>query len=178
MWTALDPESTLLRVIDVGTRTLEMAHQVVHHVVGVLAPGCGPLCLTDGLQDDGTARLRHLGCWRQAERHQAAGPRPPPRWRPLPQLLSAQVVKSYRRRRIVAVKHRVVFGPLEAVEQVLAACGWQINSAFVERLTLDMRQRVAAVGRRVNTLCKGAKGRQQQLVWHCQLNAKNDTSVQ
>jgi len=28
----------------------------------------------------------------------------------LPELLYAQVVKSYRRRRIVGVKHRVVFG--------------------------------------------------------------------
>ena len=50
-----------------------------------------------------------------------------------------------------------------AVEQVLAACGWQINTAFVERLNLDIRQRVAAVGRRVNTLCKGEDGLRQQL---------------
>jgi hypothetical protein len=82
---------------------------------------------------------------------------------PLPGLLYAQVVKSYRRRRIVAVKHRVVFGTLEAVEQVLAACGWKINTAFVERLNLDIRQCVAAVGRRVNTLCKGEDGMQHQL---------------
>ena len=69
-----------------------------------------------------------------------------------------------RRRRLVRVSHRVVFGALEAVEQVLAACGWQINTAFVERLNLDIRQRVAAVGRRVNTLCKGEDGVRQQLV--------------
>jgi hypothetical protein len=30
------------------------------------------------------------------------------------------------------VRHRVVFGTLEAIQQVLAACGWQINTAFVE----------------------------------------------
>jgi hypothetical protein len=81
----------------------------------------------------------------------------------LPQLLYAQVVKSYRRRRLVDVKHRVVFGTLAAVEQVLAACGWTINTAFVERLNLDIRQRVAAVGRRVNTLCQGADGLLDQL---------------
>ncbi len=50
------------------------------------------------------------------------------------------------------------------MEQVLAACGWKLNTAFVERLNLDIRQRVAAVGRRVNTLCKGAEGLQQQVV--------------
>jgi hypothetical protein len=52
---------------------------------------------------------------------------------------------------------------MERVKQVLSACGWQINTAFVERLNLDLRQRVAAVGRRVNTLCKGEDGMRQQL---------------
>src|SRR5262249_20317639 len=92
------------------------------------------------------------------------GPLPKPRWRPLPELLYAQVVKSYRRRRIVGVKHRVVFGTRLAIEQLLARCGWTINTAFVERLNLDLRQRVAAIGRRVNTLCQGENGLQHQLV--------------
>jgi hypothetical protein len=83
---------------------------------------------------------------------------------PLPQLLYAQVVKTMRRRRLVRVTHRVVFGTLVAVEQVLAPLGWQLQTAFVERLNLDIRQRVAAVGRRVTTLCKGEDGMRQQLV--------------
>ena len=41
------------------------------------------------------------------------------------------------------------------MQQVLAACGRKINTAFIERLNLDIRQRVAAIGRRVNTLCQG-----------------------
>jgi len=82
---------------------------------------------------------------------------------PLPQLLYAQVVKSYRRRRLVGVTHRVVFGTQLAIEQVLAACGWTINTAFVERLNLDIRQGVAAIGRRVNTRCQGEAGLQDQL---------------
>jgi hypothetical protein len=56
-----------------------------------------------------------------------------------------------------------VFGTLEAVEQVLAACGWQINTAFVERINLSLRQHVAAIGRRTTTLCKGEDGLRQQL---------------
>src|SRR5436190_9042850 len=48
-------------------------------------------------------------------------------------------------------------------DPVLAACGWQINTAFVERLNLDLRQHVAAIGRRVNTLCKHETGLRQQL---------------
>jgi len=57
----------------------------------------------------------------------------------------------------------VVFGTLERVQQVLSACGRKMNTAFVERLNLDIRQRVAAIGRRVNTLCKGEDGLQHQL---------------
>jgi IS1 family transposase len=163
VWTAMDPESKLLLVMDVGPRTLAIAQRVVHHVTEMLAPACGPLWVTDGLKDYGTALLTHFGAWMQPERRQDKGPRPKPRWMPLPQLLYAQVVKSYRRRRLVAVKHRVVFGTMAQVKQVLVARAWQIQTAFVERLNLDIRQRVAAVGRRVNTLCQGADGLQQQL---------------
>jgi IS1 family transposase len=163
VWTAMDPRSKLLVVVDVGSRTLAMAQRVVHQVTQVLAPGCVPLFLTDGLKDYGTALLTHFGHWMHPERRQDKGPRPKPRWMPLPELLYAQVVKSYRRRRIVGVKHRVVFGTRLAIEQVLARCGWTINTAFVERLNLDIRQRVAAIGRRVNTLCQGEAGVRDQL---------------
>jgi hypothetical protein len=128
-----------------------------------LAPGGVPLFLTDGLKDYGTALLTHFGPWMQPERRQDKGPRPKPRWLPLPALLYAQVVKSYRRRRIVGGKHRVVFGTQLALEQVLARCGWTINTAFGERLNRDIRQRVAAIGRRVNTLCQGEAGLRDQL---------------
>ena len=42
VWTAMDPESQLRLVIEVGTRTLAMAQGVVHQVVQGLAPGCVP----------------------------------------------------------------------------------------------------------------------------------------
>lgn len=53
---------------------------------------------------------------------------------------------------------------MERVQQVLVACGQQINTSCVERLNLDICQRVAAVGRRVTTLCQGEDGLQHQLV--------------
>ena len=164
VWVAIDPVTKLLLTIDIGDRTLAMAQRVVHQVVQVLAPGCVPLFLTDGFKEYTTALLTHFGQWVHLPRSQATGPAPKPRWMPLPQLLYAQVIKTVHRRRLVRVRHRVVFGTLEVVEQVLAACGWQIQTAFVERLNLDIRQRVAAVGRRVTTLCKGEDGVRHQLV--------------
>jgi IS1 family transposase len=163
VWVAMDPESKVLLAIDVGTRTLAMAPRVVHQVAQAVAPDCAPLFLTDGFREYLTALLPHYGHWVQSPRRQAPGPAPKPRWMPQPGLLSAQVVKTVRRRRLVDVKHRVVFGTLEAVEQVLAACGWQSNTACVERINLSLRQPVAAVGRRVSTLWKDEDGWRQQL---------------
>jgi IS1 family transposase len=160
VWTALDPETKLLLSVKVGERTLAMAQAVLHQLTQLLAPGCVPLFLSDGYPNYLTAIVTHFGYWVQPPR----GPAPKPRWIPLPELLYAQVVKRMRRRRIVEVKHRVVFGTKMAVEQVLATCGWQINTAFVERLNLSLRQRVAAIGRRSATSCKSEDGLRQQLV--------------
>ncbi len=132
VWGALDPVTKLLLTIDVGDRTLAMAQYVVHQVVQVLAPGCVLLFLTDGFKEYTTALLTHYGQWVQPARQRAQGPAPKPRWMPRPGLLYAQVVKTVGRRRLVRVTHRVVFGTLEAVQQVLTAHNWQINTAFIE----------------------------------------------
>jgi hypothetical protein len=167
VWPAIDPESKLLVAIAVGPRPLALAQRVVHHVVGVLTPGCVPAWFSDGFKGYLPAILGHFGVWVHPERRQDKGPVPKPRWRPRPGLLYAQGVKQYRRKRVVGVHHRVVFGTREAIKQVLAAWGWTINTSLIERLNLDRRQRVAAVGRRVNTLCQSADGMQQQLaVFH------------
>ena len=163
VWVAIDPITKVLLAIEVGARTLPMAQCFVHQVAQVLAPGCVPLFLTDGFKAYTTALLVHFGHWVELPRLRAHGPAPLPRWMPVPQLLYAQVIKTIRRRRLVRVSRRVVFGTLEAVEQVLAAYGWQINTAFIERVNLTIRQHVAAVGRRVSTLCKGEDGLRQQL---------------
>jgi len=86
VWTAMDPTSKLLVVVEVGTRTLAMAQRVVHQLVQVLAPGCVPLFVTDGFKEYRTAILTHFGHWMQRERRQDKGPLPKPRWMPLPEL--------------------------------------------------------------------------------------------
>jgi hypothetical protein len=142
---------------------LAMAPAVVHQGALLLAPDGVPLLLSDGYRAYRTALITHCGHWVQPPRRQATGPAPKPRWMPLPKLLDAQVIKTMRRRRLVEVKHRVVFGTQAAVDRVLAACGWQSNTAFVERINLSLRQHVAAMRRRTATLCKGEDGLRQQL---------------
>src|SRR5262249_5513081 len=154
IWVAMDPVSKLLVAIDLGERTLAMAQRLVHHVVQVLAPTCGPFFLTDGLKDYTTALLTHFGQWVQPPCRRANRPAPKPCWLPQPAFRCAQVLKQYRRRRLACVSQRVVFGTRAGVKQVLASQGWQIHTAFVERVNLTIRHHVAAVGRRVLTVCK------------------------
>jgi len=163
VWVALDPVTKLVLAIEVGERTLAMAQCLVHHVAQVLAPDCVPLFLTDGFKEYLRAVLTHYGHWVQRPRCWATGRLPKPRWLPLPQLQYAQVIKTTRRRRLVALSARVVFGTLAGVKQILAPTGWQINTAFIERVNLTIRQHVAAVGRRVTTVCKNEASLRQQL---------------
>jgi IS1 family transposase len=163
VWTAIDPESKLMLSVQVGERSQAMAQAVLHQIVQLLAPGCVPLFLSDGNPSYLSAIVRHFGHWVQPPRRQAKGPAPKPRWMPLPGLLYAQVIKKMRRRRIVEVKRHVVIGTQMAVNQVLSACGWVINTSFVERLNLSLRQRVAPIRRRSATSCKGEAGLDGQL---------------
>ena len=149
--------------IDVGERTLAMAQRFVHQVVQMLAPDCAPLFLTDRFREYLTALLTHYGQWVQPPRCQATGPAPKPRWMPLPELLYAQVVKTVRRRRLVRVQTGSCSARWGRSSRCWRPCGWQINTTFVERFNLSLRQHVAAIGRRVSTLCKGEDGLGQQL---------------
>ena len=158
VWTAIDPESKLMLNAQIGERSPAMAQAVLHQIVELLAPDCVPLFLSDGNPTYLPAIVRHFGSWVQPPRRQAKGPAPKPRWMPLPELLYAQVVKKMRRRRMVEVKRQVVIGTQAAVDQVLSAYGWLINTSFVERLNLSLRQRVAAIRRRSATSCKGEDG--------------------
>ena len=131
VWTAMDPQSKLLLVIAVGTRTLEMAQRMVHQVVQVLAPDSVPLCLTDGLKDYGTALLTHFGSWVQPQRRRATGAMPKPRWMPLPQLLYAQVVKSYRRGVSLASSIGWCFAPFSGFSR----CFRRVAARSIQRLS-------------------------------------------
>jgi hypothetical protein len=85
-WTAMDPDSKVLLVIDGGPRTLAMAQRVVHRGAQVRAPGGVPLFVTDGLKEYGPALRAHFGSWCQPARRRDPGSIPKPRWMPRPEL--------------------------------------------------------------------------------------------
>ena len=156
VWTAIDSFTKLWLAVEVGGRSLEMAQRLVHGVVSVLAPGVVPMFLTDQLASYGKALLAHFGCW--VERVSEKSGRTLRRWMPVERLRYAQVEKKRRRRKIVAVTTRVVYGTKEAVASALAKVGHKINTAFIERLNRTLRSHVPGLGRREEGLAKTKEG--------------------
>jgi transposase-like protein len=93
LWLAIDPRTKLLPVLQLGPRTQNMAHAVIHSLRQMLAPGCPPLFTSDGLNLYFYALTAHFGTWRQ-ERRRGRNMR---RWQVEPSQIYGQVKKSYRR---------------------------------------------------------------------------------
>jgi len=172
-WAGIDPVSKLMLACVVGGRSVETAQVLIHLIVSLLAPGCVPLFLSDQWSPYATALLTHFGHWVPIPRRYSRGRRPKPRWQPLPGLQYAQVVKHRVKGRVVSVSCRVVYGSLETIKAVLkqSGVGQVINTAFIERLNLSIRQGVAALGRKVTSLAKTNTGLTSQLsLWRAYYN--------
>lgn len=65
-------------------------------------------------------------------------------------MLYGQVQKSYRRRKLVRVKHVIRLGTGAAFKEALQALGLsgRVNTAFIERVNLTIRRGVAGLARR------------------------------
>jgi len=144
VWFAIDARTKIIPVLKVGPRTQPVAHAVAHALVRVLAPDCLPIFTSDGLKLYFYALTAHFGYWAEAVGRQTH------QWQVHAGLLYGQVVKHYRRRRLVRVERRALIGSLDQLTAALRAQGesGKIQTAFVERLNLTVRQAVATLTRR------------------------------
>ena len=142
----LIPVPAILPVLQLGPRTQNMAHAVIHSLRQMLAPGCLPLFTSDGLNLYFYALTAHFGRWLQVGRR---GPHVR-RWQVEPRLIYGQVKKCYRRRKLVRVTHMMRLGTEEALKAGLQGMGFsgRLNTAFIERVNLTVRHGVAALARR------------------------------
>ncbi len=164
VWAGIDPVSKLMLGHVVGDRSLVYTQLLIHIIADLLAPGCVPVFFSDGWSAYGTALLTHFGHWVEMPRQHKRGASPKPRWQPLPELQYAQVVKKREKGRVVSVTHRVIYGSLEAITTMLTnSVGQVINTAFIERLNLNLRQHVPALGRKVMSVAKDEPGLSRQL---------------
>jgi transposase-like protein len=63
LWLAIDPCTKLLPVLQLGPRTQHMAHQLIHSLRQVLAPGGLALFTSDGVHLSFSALTAHFGQW-------------------------------------------------------------------------------------------------------------------
>ncbi len=127
-----------------GARTQASAHQVVHDLRQCLAPDCLPVFTSDGLHHYFYALTAHCGHWVERGGQRAQ------QWQGAAGLIYGQVKKCYRRRRLVRVIPVMRCGTQRALSAALTGLGLsgRLNTAFVERVNLTIRQNIAALMRR------------------------------
>jgi hypothetical protein len=88
------------------------------------------------------ALTAHFGSWIENAGRQTR------HWQVHAGLLYRQLVKHYRRRRLVRVERRALLGSLDQLAAALRSSGesGRIQTAFVERLNLTVRQAITALG--------------------------------
>jgi IS1 family transposase len=161
LWVVVDPRTKIIPALRLGARTQSSAHALVHALQQTLAPGCVPVFTSDGLRLYFYALTAHFGHWAEGAGRRAR------RWQVAPALLYGQVTKRYRGRRLVRVTPVLRCGTREAFRRALMARGWsgRVNTAFVERVNLTLRQSVAALGRRTWSTARGTPRLAAHLEW-------------
>ena len=90
------------------------------------------------------ALTAHFGHWERGDETRK------PIWQVAAELVYGQVKKIVRRRRLVKVEHSMLWGDQKDLKAGLLKLGFsgRINTAFVERLNLTIRQGVSLLVRR------------------------------
>jgi IS1 family transposase len=146
LWLDIDPLTKLIPVLQLGPRTQQVAHLLIHSLRQHLAPGCLPVFTSDGLNVYFYALTAHFGHWREVR----CRGRNAHRWQVAAGLIYGQVKKHYRRRRLVRVTPVMRLGIGADLKGALKRLGLsgRLNTAFIERVNLTVRHGVAALARR------------------------------
>lgn len=164
VWVAFAPVWRLVLAFVVGKRTQESANLLLERVVAV-TDSTLPLFTSDQLSEYPNALMHVYGQWYQPTRNGDRGRFPEPRKRVPPDLLYAQVVKQRERGQVVAVSTKVVFGAEEQIEACLqkSSTRQKINTSFVERQNLTLRQHNRRLTRKTNGFSKELSWLEKQL---------------
>ena len=144
LWVAIDAKSKVLLSLQVGPRKQWVAHALVHSLVAIMAPGYVPLYTSDGLAMYFYALTAHYGSYQEVE-----GKRKP-RWLVSEFLQYAQMKKHRVWRKLKRIEIRVLCGERDAINARLVSMGLRatVQTSFVERVNLTLRQSIAGLARR------------------------------
>lgn len=164
VWVCFEARLKLIPALVVGKRIQEKANELMG-LVKSRSDGQIPFFTSDDLPHYRQALLEHYGIWYQPERQGARGRFPKPIKVPPPDLHYAVVVKTRQRGRVVRVDRQVVFGTSESIDQLLVESGVSqtINTSYVERDNLSLRQSSRRLTRKTNGFSKALEPLENQL---------------
>jgi IS1 family transposase len=162
---AFDPISKILPAFVVGKRTKANAYKLVEKIYRI-TDGVIPFFTSDELKHYKDALLRVYGIPEDMPKGPRKRGRPKkPKLRPPPELKYAQVVKHRRKGRVVSISTKVVFGKEEEIKTLLedSPVSKSVNTSFIERNNLTLRQHSKRLGRKTNGFSKDISKLEAQL---------------
>ncbi len=161
LWAVIDPRPKIVPSVWFGKRTTADAQHFVHDVVGRLAADCVPLFTTDGLRQYFWALTAHFGFWRLLPRHRK------PTWFVHPDLLYGQLKKFRVYRKLKYVVTAGLCGTRQMIRERLQSLGYSgtINTAYIERFNLTLRQMVAPLTRKTWSLAQSPEHLMRHVEW-------------
>lgn len=168
IWRAFAPEFRLRLASLVGNRNLYSARRLLRKIQKRL-DGSLPLFTSDSLRHYAEVLLELFGQWENPSPKGERGRLPKPRRVPSPDLRYAQVPKERQGGRVVKVTRSVIFGKRRSVEAQAASLKradgkqGQINTAYIERDNLTLRQELHRLARKTLGFSKNRRELQNAL---------------
>jgi IS1 family transposase len=161
LWLAIDPVSKALPSLHLGARKAADAYALVHDSKQRLAEDCVLAFMTDGLRSYFYALTAHFGHWSKAAGDRVA------QWQVESTLLYGQLVKRRERKKVVFTTMRMVWGTRADLTIAQAAHGFSnlIQTAFIERVNLTLRQSIAPLTRKTWSLPRSEAHLLRHLEW-------------
>lgn len=161
VWTAIDSVTKLWVSVHVGSRKKDDAMRIVHEVKTRLQPDCVPVFTSDGLNLYFYAITAHFGQWVGI-----AGKRLSV-WQVTGSLLYGQLRKVHTHGKVKFSSTRMLLGTRDAFRTAMHSLGLTgtIQTAFVERLNLTLRESIATLSRRTWSLAYNLETLRWSIEW-------------
>jgi len=148
VWTAVSAKSKVILALHIGRRTTEDACRLVHQVRERLAPECLPVFTSEGLNQYFYGLTAHFGYWTKPPRARKY------HWFPNEKLHYGQIRKDRSGRRVKFLYSIIRLGTRQVmrVRLLALALSGRVQTAYVERANLTMRELIAPLSRRTWSL--------------------------